>query len=346
MKHNKYPQTEWLGAYARSLKKKTLKPFFVQWMATKKCNFSCGHCGTNASAQVKDELTAPQMYKVIDSLAKLGCKYLSVTGGEPFLRSDLFDILGYARKKKIQVSIVTNGFETRAYLSQIKQIGLHGVSVSIDGYKETHDLLRSKSGSYARCMDSLRIYKQMGLSLRQVSTVVLEENINDIPRIITDAFKAGCTRYRLQLLIPEGRASGKQTPAEVIKQALRIILSERKKGRNVFAADSFGFLGVLENKVRHHFFCGCGWWTLTIMPNGDIMGCPAVDHPRLNEGNVKKEKLEDIWWNGFARFRNMQPERLPYLCRNCEFLHICRGGCWAQRVSNKNFCYVKLANEI
>ncbi len=82
------------------------------------------------------------------------------------------------------------------------------------------------------------------------------------------------------------------------------------------------------------------------MHNGAIMGCPVIDRPELNEGNVKDRGLQEIWWKGFKRFRQVRPLDLPELCRNCRFVSTCRGGCWAQRLSGDKFCYLKDAEKL
>ncbi|MBN1913014.1 MAG: SPASM domain-containing protein, partial [Candidatus Omnitrophica bacterium] len=251
------------------------------------------------------------------------------------------------QSKNIKTSLVTNGYATEENFSRLRMLKLHVVSVSIDGYRQKHDIVRGKPGSYERCLNSLKLYRKMGVRTRQVATVVLEENINDIQLMIKDAFAAGCTRYRLQLLIPEGRARNKKLPFDLVKKALYTINKERRKGRNVFAADNFGYLGPDESKLRpYNFFCGCGWWTFTIMENGDIMGCPLTDYPELSEGNIRNKDLKEIWRDGFQRFRDKSLVSLPDICQKCEYISICRGACWAQRVNTDRFCFLKLAKEI
>ncbi|MFA5411393.1 MAG: radical SAM protein [Candidatus Omnitrophota bacterium] len=347
MKNNDCIQEYWLKKFRRQLKQKLLKPFIVQWLATRKCNFNCGHCGTDASREASGELSTQEIFRAIDGLSKLGCKYLSVTGGEPLLREDLFEVFRYANSKEIRPSLVTNGFATEDFLTQLKKAKLYSASVSIDGYRSQHDRIRSKKGSYKRCMQSLEIYRRLKIPVIQVTTVVLKDNIEEIPLIISDAFKRGATRYRLQLIISEGRAKGQETPPQAVAKALNIIYSCRRKGLNVFPADNFGYLGKWDSILRGPpFLCGCGWWTFTIMQNGIIMGCPVIDRPELNEGRLQEKDIEEIWWDGFQRFRDIRTGELPEICRNCKYAGTCRGGCWSQRLSGSRFCYLDLGNKM
>lgn len=340
-------QAKWLNQWRTELKEKRLKPIFVQWLSTKNCNFNCKYCGTNAGKIEEDELTTPEMLKLIDDLAILGCRRLSVTGGEPLLREDIFEILRYARYKGIRASIVSNGYFTEEYFIKLKKIDLYVVSISIDGYRKKHDQIRRMNGSYERCLKSLDIYSRLKVPVVRVVTVVLEDNIKDIPKIINDIFRHGCTQLRLQLIMPEGRAKSRENSSNVVKKALRIIYNARKRGTNIFAADNFGYLGSLEKEVRsHNFLCGCGWWTFTVMQNGDIMGCPVTDYPELNEGNIRHTDIKEIWWDKFQRFRKTMLEDLPLICKRCKYIEVCRGGCWADRMSRGRFCYLDVAEEL
>ena len=347
MKNNKPIQNLWLIRYQKELSEKSLKPTFVQWIATTRCNFSCKHCGTDAGRAVDNELSTQEMLKVVDGLSELGCQCLSVTGGEPLLREDLFEILSYAKRKGIKITLLTNGYVIEDYIPQLKNLGLYGISISIDGYGKKHDRVRNTQDSYKRCLDSLDIYSRLKVPIIQVVTVVLKNNVKDIPKIINDIFKHGCTRYRLQLLIPEGRAKDKETPLSAVKEALAIVYKSRRRGLKVFIGDNIGYLGEFGKEVRgYKFFCGCGWSTFTIMQNGDIMGCPAIDHSELKEGNVRKTDIKEIWWSSFRRFRETWLESLPIECKECKYVDVCRGGCWAQRVNGGRFCYLDLAEEL
>ena len=263
------------------------------------------------------------------------------------MRPDIFEVLNHARSKKIKVSLVTNGYLTTAFMQELKKLHLHAVSVSIDGLKERHDRNRGKTGSYEKCLEALQIYRKMGVNVVQACTIVLKNNIGDIPGLVKDVFANGCTRYRLQLLIPEGRAKKVKTPDAVVEKALRIILNARRQGFRVFAADTFGYMGESEKQLRgYDFFCGCGWWTFTIMHNGNIMGCPVIDLPGYSEGNIRKTDIADIWQDNFERFRKGFIEDLPADCKQCSYVNICRGGCWAQRVNKGKFCYLKAAKRV
>lgn len=340
-------QLKWVKLLQNKWKQKILKPTYVQWICTHKCNFRCAHCGTAAGEERAGELKTEEIIKAVDVLAELGCEIFSVTGGEALLRKDIFEVLAYVKNKGIMAGFVTNGYATEEYLPQLEKIKLDSILVSIDGYGKKHEEVRGVKGSYEKCLKSLEIYRKLGVRRIAVSTVMLKENIDDIPKIIEDVWKHGCNKQRIQPLIPEGRAKGTKNDPDVVNKAFRIILEARKKGIDIDLSEGFGYLGGLEPKVRSfNFFCGCGWNTFTIMHNGDVMGCPALDFPELREGNIREKDLKDIWWNGFSKFRKTVLKDLPPKCKSCKYKEICRGGCWLFRANRVDPCFLEEAEKI
>ncbi|MDD5440477.1 MAG: radical SAM protein [Candidatus Omnitrophica bacterium] len=340
-------QVKWEEWFTKQWRNRTLKAEFVQWICTYKCNFKCRHCGTAAGQAREDELNTSEILKAVDSLGKIGCRMFSVTGGEPLLRPDIFDVLGHAKSKGMSIGIVTNGYATEDYIEQLKKIQLNSVLISIDGYGENHEKIRGTKGSYEKCLKSLDLYYELKVPVRSVSTIMLDDNVDDMPKIIEDVWKHHITNQRIQPLVPEGRAKGTKNNPETIKKVLRIIHDAREKGINVEMSEGFGRLGLIEERVRSYdFFCGCGWNTFTIMHDGNIMGCPALDYPELGEGNIREKDLERIWWNGFDKFRKTVLEDLPKKCKECRHVQACRGGCWLFRANNADPCFLKEAEEV
>lgn len=339
-------QSLWEKNFCRELKERKLKPIYVQWLCTHKCNFRCPHCGTAASEAKPQELKAEEIIPVIDNLAEIGCKLLSLTGGEPILRDDIFNVIKHAKEMGIGIGFVTNGYAIEKYAKDIERTEVDSVLVSIDGYKENHDRIRGMPGAYKKAIQSIEILKKIGVPAVGVSTVCLKENLNDIPKIVDDVFAHGCDRHRIQSIVPEGRAKGKGNKPEEIKQVLRYVLDARKKGIKTEVCEGLGFLGPLEKRVRPYtFFCSSGWSTFTIMDDGTVMGCPATDFTELNDGSIRKENIKDIWWNRFQRFRETLYDDLPKNCKECKYIRECRGGCWLHRV-NGDFCFLKIAEEV
>lgn len=343
----KHSQVRWLNYYQKQFKNKTLKPLYVQWIATHKCNFRCPNCGGGARVPQRDELSTNEIIHAIDDLANLGCRFLSAAGGEAILREDIFVVLKYAKSKGISIGIITNGYAIKEYTKQIEELNLDSIVVSIDGYGENHDRIRNMPGSYQRCLESLDFFCKVGIPIIGTYTVTSEENISDIPMIVEDVQRFGSTRHGLQLIIPEGRAVERKNSSLLVKKILRLILKTKKKNFSLEASEGLGYLGPLEGKVRpYYFFCGCGWNTFTVMANGDIMGCPLFDFSNYSEGNIRQKSLINIWWSEFSRFREVSFSELPKICKACAYVMLCRGGCWQFRATGGEFCFLKEAKEV
>ena len=341
-------QEQWLRSLEKQLKEKNLKPLYVQWFCTHQCNFKCIHCGTDAAEKNKNELKTKEIISTIKDLSELKCEFFIATGGEPLLRRDLFIALGYAKNLGLKTGLVTNGFLVEKYKKEIAKLELDSVMVSIDGYRKKHDIIRGVDGAYEHAINALDVFTDINIPVIGVSTVILNDNLTDIPSINDDVIKHGCMVHRLQAVINEGRAKNFRYKPNVLENVFKFILDKRKQGIPVECDEGFGYLGPLEEKLREYrFFCQAGYRTFVILENGDIIGCSALDHPELCEGNIRTESIKDIWWNKFQQFRDRDIwyKLLPQKCKECSYLMECRGGCWVHRV-NGEYCYLPIAKNV
>jgi len=340
-------QLQWIEAFRKQLENRELIPHYTQWICTHRCNFRCAHCGTDAAEARPDELTTEEIKGVLDDLAELKTRDFSITGGEPLMREDLFEVIHYANDLGLNTGFVSNGYLFDKFKDQLASAGMHSCLISVDGYKEVHDRVRNVPGSYDKCMDAIKMLTDLGVQTRGVSIVVMEENVNEIPLLMQDAWDHGANKMRIQNIIPEGRAKGRGTSMELAALSMRIVRKARKMGYDIELGEGFGYIGDLEPDVRSFkFFCGCGWGAFIIMANGDVMGCPVMDLPHMKEGNVRERSVKDIWWNEFGKFRDTVYDDLPQTCKDCEHMKVCRGGCWAIRSNGGNTCFLDAAREV
>ncbi len=323
-----------------------LGPEYVQWLCSHKCNFRCSHCGTGAAEADPNEMNTKEAFKLVEDLGAMGTKLLSLTGGEPIVRDDVFQVLKHAKDQGIHVGFVTNGYAVEEVADQIAKVEVDSVLVSIDGFQEHHNEIRGMPDSYQRAIKALDILEDIGVTARGVSAVFLSSNEKDIPKIVEDVMSHGVTRMRIQAVVPEGRAKKMENTKEEIYRMLKLIMELRAEGYPIEACEGLGYLGPLEKKVRpYNFLCGCGYTTFTVNDLGLVQGCPAIDFPELNEGNIRERPLKDIWMNSFGRFRRTLYEDLPEKCHDCEYLSMCRGGCWLHRVNGEH-CFIDEAKRV
>lgn len=145
---------------------------------TSRCNALCDHCGSRCTASKKDELSPDTFKKVLDSVAKnFGTKaiMLNITGGEPLMRKDLFEITGYADNLGFKWGLVTNGMLiTDGVISKMKETHMSTITISLDGMKKTHEEFRHVPGSFDRIISAIeRIKKENFIEHFQVTFIAV-----------------------------------------------------------------------------------------------------------------------------------------------------------------------------
>ena len=139
------------------------------WEITLACCFSCRYCGSKGGKARDSELTTEECLNVADQLAELGCRRVSMIGGEVFMRSDWKEIVSALSRKNINVNIITNGFIfDENIIRSIKEVGVESVSVSIDGPKDIHDKYR-QNGSFGRAVKAMEILCKADISVSVIT---------------------------------------------------------------------------------------------------------------------------------------------------------------------------------
>ncbi|MBN2374060.1 radical SAM protein [bacterium] len=340
------PSEGFINKYKQDLQEGKLSPQYVQWVITDKCQFKCGHCEIVAGHPTPQELETSEAKKVIDDLADMGCGFLSLTGGEPLLRKDLFEIARYAKEKGIRVGLTTNGYAVEENVAALSDAKFDSVVITLDGYGETQNRIRDSKDSYERGIRAIEFFHDIGAPRICVSSILLDENLREFPKLTEDAFRAGANLLQIQpRIFDNGQPLRNQH--ETVKDSFRFILEARRRGFAVEAGELFGYLGALEPFLRPApFFCGCGWNTFCINSNGIVQGCPVKTSRKTEEGDCRKDSMQHIWTDGFASFRKDIPEDLQEGCLRCPHLSECRGGCWLFRLYGLNPCFLLEAEEV
>ena len=184
LKKVKKDQMKELTAYKKKLwETPQLRNLFLE--VTRSCNENCLHCGSNCSGEKQVELTKEQYVKFLDEIArdfKPKEIMLCVTGGEPLLRKDLFDLMSYATHLGFAWGMTTNGtLIDKIVAERLFKSGLKTIAISIDGLEETHDAFRGRKGAYSKAMEGIQnLIHQGGLEHIQITTVVHKKNIQEL----------------------------------------------------------------------------------------------------------------------------------------------------------------------
>ncbi len=346
-----------------------LKPSYCVWELTLACNQRCGHCGSKAGTPRPDELSTSECLQVVRSLANLGCEVITLSGGEPTLRSDWYEIAQEIRNQGMIPNMVSNGYAmNQALASQMKDSGLVNVAISIDGPREIHEQIRGKD-SFSRTIHAIELLGNVGMPVT-IMTTINAMNLHRLDDIYNVACELGVDRWRCQLGKPMGHM--KTNSDLVIRPKDLLILLPKLYQLNetgpvkVGIGDSIGYYGPYDSQLRAVSWkgtrqrwggCQAGLYAIGVESNGGIKGCLSMQAFRGNddsflEGNIRTRSLESIWRDpdAFAYNRNFVEDSLTGFCKKCAHRTICRGGakCVAaastQAISEDPYCYYRVAN--
>jgi len=199
-------------------------PITVVWNFTNRCNLNCLHCHQDSSPTSSyPELTTSQAFEVIDNMSEAGVAILTFSGGEPLLRTDLFDAVKRANDNGMLCTIASNGTHmTLDVAKRLANVGIKRVEIGLDGASaETHDFLRNKHGSFEATVEGIRNCSTLGFDELAVTMTLHSKNVNELEETMSLAEQLGATRFYLNRLIPAGRGVEAihldVTPAEKIK---------------------------------------------------------------------------------------------------------------------------------
>jgi MoaA/NifB/PqqE/SkfB family radical SAM enzyme len=138
-------------------------PLTIIWEVTHACNLDCLHCLSACGQKFPGELTTDEAIHLIDTLAELNIFSITLGGGEPLVREDIFDLIKHCTDKNLCVRLSTNGYNvTAGTIGRLKNLNVFAVQVSIDGLRESHDYLRNRKGAFERAIEALRLFRNAG----------------------------------------------------------------------------------------------------------------------------------------------------------------------------------------
>lgn len=341
-------------------REKTLRPnpelrtLFIEM--TCRCNEHCRHCGSSCGDYKEENpLTTEELKRFLEQIQAdfpLKGMRLCVTGGEPLLREDFFEVMAYAKKLGFGWGMTSNGtLITKEVAKKLHECGMKTISISLDGLKDEHEWFRQSPGSYEKTIAGIRnLIEENGFHHVQITTVVTHRNIGQLEEMYREFSKIGVRSWRVINIEPIGRAKEQPglllTPDEY-KQLFSFIAKyrfgdekvriRRKTGNGALAGWMPGdpmevtygcshYLGPdVEREVRKwYFLCNAGVYTASVMYNGDITACLDIERrPELVQGNIRKDRFADVWNDGFKIYRTDYRKTGP--CADCPDYSFCAG---------------------
>lgn len=336
---------------------RTARPEYVVWELTLACDLRCVHCGSRAGKRRPNELTTKEAVALVDELAAMGTREVTLIGGEAYLHEGWLEVVEAIAKKGILVGILTGGRGmSRERARAARDAGAEVVSVSLDGTEEVHDLVRARKGSYRSALEAMENVRAAGLRLT-ANTQIAKPALRTIEPMFDVLLAAGIRAWQVSLTVPMGRAADRPDlllepydTIAVMPMLARIAARAQVAGVDVFPGNDIGYFGPYEGVLRPagpRQACSAGRSGMGIEADGAIKGCPSLPSADYVGGSVRDAPLRDIWERSEKlRFtRNRKVDSLWGHCRTCYYAEACMGGCsWTAHVlfgklGNNPYCH-------
>ncbi|MBQ4350355.1 MAG: radical SAM protein [Clostridia bacterium] len=307
------------------------------WEITLACCFRCAYCGSSGGRARENELSTEECLDTARQLHELGCRRVSMIGGEVFMRRDWAQIVEALTSRGIAVCVITNGFSmTPAILEDLRRVNIESVAVSLDGPEAVHDAYRQK-GSFARAIDTIRALTDADIPTSVISAL-RADNAPRLPELYGILREYPIFAWQIQACSPMGNASENRIDVKFDAGAVLRFVKETATSAPfaVGVADNIGYFtpeetesGVRGAPGAVFTGCGAGLCALGIDSVGNVRGCESMYDPRFNEGNLRERSLASIWYDpdAFAYNRKFDESMLTGKCARCEYGSVCAGGC-------------------
>jgi heme b synthase len=335
------------GHPAGESKEKKYLPRLIAWETTRSCVLNCVHCRAAAKyGPYPGELTTEECLHFLDDVKSFSDPIIILTGGEPMMRPDIYDIAKHGTSIGLRMVMAPCGLLVTEELAQkMKDSGIMRVSLSIDGLTaEQHNNFRRVDGAFESVMKAIENFKKVGLEF-QVNTTITKHNVKDLPKLLEMVIKLGAVAYHPFLLVPTGRGKeliDQEIPPDEYERTLKWFYDmrdkvpiqfkptcaphyyrifrqgEKEKGKTV-TPESHGLDAMTKG-------CMGGQSFAFVSHVGKVQICGFLEE---EAGDIKKEPFSKIW-NTSKLFMEMRDlDHYHGKCGICEYRRVC-GGCRAR----------------
>ena len=325
-------------------------PKWIAWEITRRCNLRCVHCRSSSQLEVEGhpDFSLDEAKRVLDDIRSYASPVVVLSGGEPLLRPDVFDIARYGTALGLRMCLATNGsLVTADTCRQITESGIRMVSLSLDGSTATvHDDFRNQPGAFDGVMNAIRLFNAHNIDFL-VNSSFTKRNQDEAPKIHQLVKSLGATAWYLFMIVPTGR--GEEIMAELIPpdeyeamlnwhydmekeedellvrptcapQYYRVVLQRAKQEGERFKRRTLKFsTGGSKGCLAGQLIC-------MIDVDGNVLPCSYFPLPA---GNIRHQSFREIWEESplFLEMRDFAGYKDH--CGRCEYLNVC-GGCRAR----------------
>ena len=319
----------------------------MAWEVTRRCNLACLHCRAAAgSGPYPGELTTAEGLALLDDLAAMGQVVVILTGGEPLLRDDIYDLIAHGAKLGLRLAMAVNGtLLTPAIAARLKELGVQRLSISLDGATAaSHDHLRAVDGAFEGALAGVAACKEAGLPF-QINTTVTRNNLAELPALYELAISLKAAAHHVFVLVPTGRGElirDQLVSPKEYEQTLNWLLERQREGRLFIkptCAPQYYRLWRQEAQARGEKITpathgleamtkGClgGQGFAFVSYRGEVQPCGYLE---LIAGNIRETPFPAIWAESplFKQLRAVDDYHGK--CHACQYRKVC-GGCRAR----------------
>jgi len=316
---------------------KARKPLGFELELTARCNNNCRHCYINLAlsdpeAKAK-ELSFDKIKNIADEAVSLGVLWCLITGGEPLLREDFFDIYLYLKKKGLLVSVFTNGtLISEKHIDLFKEYPPRAIEITVYGVtKDTYEGVTRNPGSFAAFTKGLNLLLENGIKVN-LKTMAIRSNVREFPDIVRFCQSKTNDFFRfdpfLQLRFDANPRRNAEIKAERLSSSELIAIEQTDPQRwraLIKMCDKFKNQDLSHIACNHLFRCGAGRRSFAVSYDGWFRICSPLCHPDCIF-DLKKINLKEVWEDLAPQVLNMRSDREEFLthCHNCSIKHLCK----------------------
>ncbi len=337
----------------RSRAKRTYLPHLIAWEVTRSCNLNCKHCRAAARfGPYPGELSTEECRRFLDDVASFSSPIMILTGGEPMLRDDIYDIAAYGTSLGLRMVMSPCGLlMTEENTRRMLEVGIKRISLSVDGADAaTHDGFRGMPGAFDGVMHAVELARRVGMEF-QINTTISRHNLHQLPEILDLSLQLGAVTWYPFLLVPTGRGSAlvewELSPVEYEKTIGWIYEQQERLAIGIKPTCAAHYQRVFRQKAwesghkatcfthgqaasggMHAMTKGCmGGSSFAFVSHvGKVQICGFLE---VECGDIRREPFSRIWETSpvFLEMRN--EDGYGGRCGVCEFRKVC-GGCRAR----------------
>ncbi|MDD5417533.1 MAG: radical SAM protein [Candidatus Nanoarchaeia archaeon] len=329
-------------------------PKNIMFEITHRCNLRCSTCwwwrkeGTKSEKFLNEEMTFEEIKNFVDGVSKYNPRFV-ITGGEPFVRKDIYDIIKYIKSKGMYCEVITNGIPFDP--EKVVETGLDSIDISIDGDEKTYDKIRGE-GNFKKVIKNIKLLQKAREYSKPpkitIGCTISKQNIHCLDKVVDIAheLKTNLIYQNLIFVLPEVlekhekellKTFNIQTPhwrgyliqhkelpdVEMLTKKMTLVKQKAKeKGVNV----SYYPYGLCELNDLQRWYSGADdisigkcvqpYFSARVKPNGDVVSCPRVNY---HIGNLKEKSFMDIWNNKNMKYfrKQLRKQKMFPACVRC-----------------------------